>query len=275
MRPAAEVGTELDPLGQLDAGVLLGPPLSRQFESFTDFVGEVSSKISIEGMLIETIDPKPPGTVFDFVYSIGGDVTLIEGSGEVVWLRPPEDDEGRTGMGVRFLDLSDSSRDYVQRMVDVHLQGGAAVFDLSSDGPPEGGSAEDCSSESENGGRDDFSGLVDRAKISETASGGSSIDWDGAEGLAADSPERSSSIDWDDDEDSLPEPSLENDFPSPFEAEEAVVASEAAEAASDSSPEATSDSPVESASDSHAEVSSDSARSVRRGTPWRGSWSRC
>ncbi len=248
MRPAAEVGTELDPLGQLDAGVLLGPPLSRQFESFTDFVGEVSSKISIEGMLIETTDPKPPGTVFDFVYSIGGDVTLIEGSGEVVWLRPPEDDEGRTGMGVRFLDLSDSSRDYVQRMVDVHLQGGAAVFDLSSDGPPEGGSAEDCSSESENGGRDDFSGLVDRAKISETASGGSSIDWD-------------------DDEDSLPEPSLENDFPSPFEAEEAVVASEAAEAASDSSPEATSDSP--------AEVSSDSARSVRRGTPWRGSWSRC
>lgn len=92
--------------------------ISLKFKEFQGFVNEYSENVSTGGMFIRTPSPQPPGSVFDFEFTLGDGYTLIHGIGEVVWVR--EADEGfdrPSGMGVRFLTLDPDSRKLIDRMV--------------------------------------------------------------------------------------------------------------------------------------------------------------
>lgn len=60
--------------------------------------------------------------MFDFECRLEDSLTLIEGRGEVVWVRTKTSTSGPHGMGIRFLELSENSRRYIQRLMDRHLQ---------------------------------------------------------------------------------------------------------------------------------------------------------
>ena len=109
--------------------------VSLKFKEFRGFITEFSENISTGGMFIRTTRPQPPGSIFDFEFTLGEDYTLIHGLGEVVWVR--EKDEGfdrPAGMGVRFLSLDPDSRRLIDEIVARRLEseGGSEGADVLS-----------------------------------------------------------------------------------------------------------------------------------------------
>jgi uncharacterized protein (TIGR02266 family) len=103
-----------------------------KFDRFSGFISEYSSNISPGGMFIKTRSPLQPGQTLDFAFRLGDGFELIKGRGEVVWTR--DQDEGPTrpaGMGLRFLELGEGSRELIYRIVDQHIQEGGTPFDVS------------------------------------------------------------------------------------------------------------------------------------------------
>ena len=103
-----------------------------KFDRFSGFISEYSSNISPGGMFIKTRSPLQPGQTLDFAFRLGDGFELIKGRGEVVWTR--DQDEGPTrpaGMGLRFLELAEGSRELIYRIVDQHIQEGGTPFDVS------------------------------------------------------------------------------------------------------------------------------------------------
>jgi uncharacterized protein (TIGR02266 family) len=89
-----------------------------RYELFNEFESEVSTNLSTEGMFLRSADPKPPGTVFSFQFQLGDDFALIEGRAEVIWTRREDQGPKRpAGMGVRFLNLDETSRNVIKRLV--------------------------------------------------------------------------------------------------------------------------------------------------------------
>jgi uncharacterized protein (TIGR02266 family) len=107
--------------------------ISLKFKEFRGFITEYSSNLSLGGMFIRTTSPKPIGTIFDFELSLTDDFKLVQGIGEVMWIRADEGGPERpAGMGVRFLDLSPDSRKLIQRIVDEHVEHGGVPFELEA-----------------------------------------------------------------------------------------------------------------------------------------------
>ncbi len=108
--------------------------VSLKFKELQGFITEYSENLSVGGMFIRTMTPPPPGTVFDFEFTLGEDYRLIHGIGEVVWVRPK--DEGfdqPAGMGVRFLRLDPESQALIDRIVSERLEREGRT----GDAPPE------------------------------------------------------------------------------------------------------------------------------------------
>lgn len=107
--------------------------VSLEFRGFRTFLTEISANISLGGMFIRTASPRAPGSVFDFEILLDDGFTLIQGQGEVVWIRREAEGEKRpAGMGVRFLRLSAKSRELIRRIVEEHLARGGLPFDPES-----------------------------------------------------------------------------------------------------------------------------------------------
>jgi uncharacterized protein (TIGR02266 family) len=105
--------------------------ISLKFKEFRGFITEYSDNLSLGGMFIRTTSPKPAGTIFDFELSLTDDFKLVQGIGEVVWVRDQDAGPERpAGMGVRFLDLSPESRKLIERIVDEHVEHGGTPFEL-------------------------------------------------------------------------------------------------------------------------------------------------
>lgn len=103
-----------------------------KFDRFFGFLSEFSSNISPGGMFIRTYEPQPQGTVLDLEFSLGDGFELINGRGEVMWNRIRDDSPERpAGMGIRFLELSEGSKELIYRMVDNYILEGGVPFDLS------------------------------------------------------------------------------------------------------------------------------------------------
>jgi uncharacterized protein (TIGR02266 family) len=103
-----------------------------KFDRFSGFISEYSSNISPGGMFIKTRSPLPPGQTLDFAFRLGDGFELIKGRGEVMWARDQDEGPGRpAGMGLRFLELAEGSRELIYRMVDQHIQEGGTPFDVS------------------------------------------------------------------------------------------------------------------------------------------------
>lgn len=248
--PSEEVDSSLDPSGRRYVRVPFEQPVSLRFQSFKDFVTEVSSNISADGMLIKTLNPKPQGTVFDFELLIDRELTLIQGRGEVVWIRAHSDEEGRpAGMGVRFLELSDSSRTYVNRVVEVHLESGASVFDLEKERPFEDEKGTDAADE------------VDESEVPEDAEDGSLIHGSDAEDQATEPP---SDDDWTPPGEERTSRDVEPDR----------LHCELEEALGEQHETRSVEEETAAADEESAEAASSNREPKRPIAPWRGSWAR-
>jgi uncharacterized protein (TIGR02266 family) len=107
-----------------------------KFDRFSGFLSEYSANISPGGMFLRTHRPRPPGTVLDLEFRLGDGFELIKGRGEVIWVRDTDEDPSRpAGMGIRFLELSEGSRELIYRIVDEHVQQGGTPFDVSQRPP--------------------------------------------------------------------------------------------------------------------------------------------
>jgi len=108
-----------------------------KFDRFSGFLSDFSANVSPGGMFIRTRTPQPEGTVLEFEFRLGDGFELIRGRGEVVWTRANDEGPARpAGMGIRFLELSQGSKELIYRIVDQHIQQGGTPFDVTQ-GPPD------------------------------------------------------------------------------------------------------------------------------------------
>ena len=98
-----------------------------RFQLFQEFLEENAANISSGGMFIRTTEPSELGTELDFEIRLDDDFTLIQGRGEVTWVRRGSDEPG---MGIRFIELAGDSRNLVDTIVRERLAAGLAPFDL-------------------------------------------------------------------------------------------------------------------------------------------------
>lgn len=107
-----------------------------KFDRFSGFLSEYSANISPGGMYIQTRAPQAPGSILEFEFRLGDGFELIKGRGEVVWTRDTDDGPARpSGMGIRFLELSQGSKDLIYRIVDHHILQGGMPFDVTQRPP--------------------------------------------------------------------------------------------------------------------------------------------
>jgi len=89
--------------------------------------------ISQGGMFIKTEEIKPVGTVLSFEFSLSDNFKLIQGLGEVMWVREKTiSPEQPRGMGIKFHDIDAKSRELIRTMIDRHLSEGGKPFDLNA-----------------------------------------------------------------------------------------------------------------------------------------------
>jgi hypothetical protein len=74
--------------------------------------------------------------VLDLEFRLGDGYELIRGRGEVIWVRAEDEGAARpAGMGIRFLELSEGSRELIYRIVDEHVLQGGTPFDITQQPP--------------------------------------------------------------------------------------------------------------------------------------------
>jgi len=111
--------------------------VSLTFQDFRSFITQYDSHISMGGMFIGTRSPLPPGTSCKLDVKLKDGYQLIQGLGEVAWTRDRAQGPDRPpGMGVRFRELEESSRDLIFEIVDRRLVEGSGVFELDAAGEP-------------------------------------------------------------------------------------------------------------------------------------------
>ncbi len=105
-----------------------------EFEDFRGFVAEFSKNLSMGGMFVKSDTPKEPGEVFKFKFRLADGYQLIQGRGQVVWKRDVDEGPDRpAGMGVRFLEMDEASRQLIGKMVDEHGRSGGGPIDFLPD----------------------------------------------------------------------------------------------------------------------------------------------
>ncbi len=111
--------------------VPLETQVNLEFEKFSGFISEYSSNISQGGIFIRTQEPKKVGTILSFEFKLRDNFKLIQGLGEVAWIRTEDQGPSRpAGMGIRFHELDERSRELITTMVDNYIKGGGQPFDL-------------------------------------------------------------------------------------------------------------------------------------------------
>ncbi len=103
-----------------DARVAVTVPMRIRYESILDFHDTQSVNLSRSGVFISCPDPRPVGTIIDFEFALTDGLTLLKGKGEVVRVTSTP----ATGMGVRFRDLDEEARRFIDRVVQVNEQEG-------------------------------------------------------------------------------------------------------------------------------------------------------
>ena len=94
-------------------GIRLTPDETFLFAYITD--------ISAMGIFVRTNNPEPEGTRLNLCFrapqELGGHIVEVEG--EVIWINPfrPNEPTRQPGMGIQFVDLTQSQRELVMRMV--------------------------------------------------------------------------------------------------------------------------------------------------------------
>lgn len=91
--------------------------INKEFTSVDQFITEYVTNISRSGVFIRSEDPLPVGTRVNLRFSVILDeLEVIEGVGEVVRVVAAEGGQPG-GMGVVFVELTELSRDLVERIL--------------------------------------------------------------------------------------------------------------------------------------------------------------
>jgi uncharacterized protein (TIGR02266 family) len=100
--------------------ITCGLIVQAKHEDLDEFIEGYAVNISDGGIFIRSQNPRPQGTIIEFEVQLINGEPVLKGKGEVAWSQPPAKPGERPrvpGMGVRFLELDDSSRDLVQKIV--------------------------------------------------------------------------------------------------------------------------------------------------------------
>ena len=119
-----------------ESRVPLDAQVELKFENFQGFLDEIAANISNGGMFVKGTNPPPVGTVVDFSLKLQDDYALIQGRGEVAWVRARDaGPEAPAGVGIRFLKLLEPSGELIKRIVQKYEDEGGEAFDLERGEP--------------------------------------------------------------------------------------------------------------------------------------------
>jgi len=93
--------------------------LEVNYKSEDNFLFAYIADISAMGIFVRTTAPEPSGTRLNLRFAPPGQGT-IEVEGVVIWtnpFRPGDPDNINPGMGIQFIDLTDSQRELIMRLV--------------------------------------------------------------------------------------------------------------------------------------------------------------
>jgi uncharacterized protein (TIGR02266 family) len=110
-------------------------PVRCRFPSIIDFVETQSVNISREGMYLRCDSLPDVGSTIEFQVSLDDGFVILQGTASVVRVVTA----GDRGMGVRFLDVDESSRRLINRIVEVNVEEGknpTVPFDFTLPAPP-------------------------------------------------------------------------------------------------------------------------------------------
>jgi len=118
-----------------DPRVAVSVPVKIRYESILDFHETQSVNISRSGMFLSCADPRPVGTIIDFELALADGLSLLRGKGEVARVTGTPN----AGMGVRFRELDEEARRFLDRIVQVNEEEGrSSVVSLDFAGTPAG-----------------------------------------------------------------------------------------------------------------------------------------
>ena len=93
-----------------------------------EFAERYSRDLSEGGMFVRSPGPLPqPGTLLLLECRLSDGALLINGAATVAWVRPQPTDEGPTGFGMRFDDLSPESRAVLAMILETSQHAGLPV----------------------------------------------------------------------------------------------------------------------------------------------------
>ena len=127
----ADISLQRADLQARDPRVAVIVPVKVHYESILDFHETQSVNISRSGMFLSCADPRPVGTIIDFELALADGLSLLRGKGEVVRVTSTP----LPGMGVRFRELDEEARRFLDRIVQVNAEEGrspAVSLDFTS-----------------------------------------------------------------------------------------------------------------------------------------------
>lgn len=111
-----------------------------RYDRFGGDVVAETADISMEGMFIRSDEPRPVGTLVQFEISLGDGQELVQGLGDVVWIRvEAQGVERPKGMGIQFRYIDTASRERIRRIVASYIEseGAPAAASPASASPVE------------------------------------------------------------------------------------------------------------------------------------------
>lgn len=104
--------------GTVDRRIDARRTINHDFSSVEQFINEYVMNLSRSGVFIKSDAPLPVGTRVNLRFSvIFEDLEIIEGVGEVVRVVPAGTPDETPGMGVVFVELTQVSRELVERIL--------------------------------------------------------------------------------------------------------------------------------------------------------------
>ena len=101
-----------------------------EFEEHRCFLSEWASDLGEGGVFVSSEYLFPPGTPVRFECRLGRGGPVLDGEGEVAWIRETGQEGTETGLGLRIVALTPPNRDLLQRALAAVSESGGDGFDL-------------------------------------------------------------------------------------------------------------------------------------------------
>lgn len=115
-----------------------------RYDRFGGDVIAETADLSMEGMFIRSDEPRPVGTLVQFEISLSDGQEMVQGLGDVVWIRvEAQGAERPKGMGIQFRYIDTASRERIRRIVASYIESEGAPAAASAPGAEQESSAEE------------------------------------------------------------------------------------------------------------------------------------